>query len=170
MNQDILQFVTNNCELKRTICIGGADTDFYPIKFSPIFKKVLVFDPDNAKFNMLRNISPNFNIIPIMKALSNVEKEISFISNDFFERKTFTKSTVVDTLDLELDCLFVDFSYDQNLTILGGVEIIRKLNPIIVIKKSNSYTETFDLLYNVFSYRKKFEDDTHIGLIHYSKL
>jgi hypothetical protein len=170
MNQDILQFVTNNCELKRTICIAGADTDFYPIKFSPIFKKVLVFDPDNVKFNRLRSISPNFNIIPTMKALSNVEKDISFISNDFFERKTFTKSTVLDSLDLELDCLFIDVGYDQKLIILGGVETIRKLNPIIVIKKSTSSAETFDLLYNVFSYRKKFEDDTHIGLIHHSKL
>jgi FkbM family methyltransferase len=181
----VMKFIKENLSNSATILDIGANIGLYSISIAKELSDctVYAFEPVNSTYNiLLKNISRNKfqeRIIPNKNAVGENESRI-IITNTYdtgnyiqsLEKGTSIKSELVDMITIDNYCLSrniknIDFikcdveGYEKNV-LMGGLGIINKCKPIILLElseeMSNRYkylpVEIIELLkynYNVFS-------------------
>jgi len=146
---------------KRVVVQAGGNCGMYPLLYSSYFSNVYTFEPDQLNFYCLTNNCQLDNVIKFntavgnggMATLSNYEGyNIGTIKSQVSKRGAIP-SVRIDDLNLKhCDLIHLDLEGSESDALVGGMDTIKKFNPIIILEKGHGaekikkigYIQTFD--------------------------
>ncbi len=161
------------------IVVIGTKDSIIPEYFRPMFNKQLVCEPDPQYGKTLADYCGTTEYVKFSNnAVSDQESSMLYvIKNETTDTQKmyYVNSTTLDqiAIDYKMQCVVINCKYFQKKILLGGVDVVRNLVPTLIIKKNNEEdinSEYYELLEEIFHYRKVFDKDGYVIYVHHSFL
>jgi FkbM family methyltransferase len=139
---DLLKVVQPYLKGNKVVVQAGGNCGMQVVKFAEFFDTVYTFEPDPVNFHCLVNNLPYDNVIKFQCCLGDSHKMVSMttlpseIGGFYVNQNVGTTPTLrIDDLDLAYcDFIQLDVEGYQLYALMGAIETIKKLRPVISIE------------------------------------
>jgi len=136
---NLMNKALKHCKQQRLVVQAGGNMGVWPVWLAKRFDHVLSFEPEPANFRcMIKNVEPYIGVEPYNAALgeqcgsAHLHITSSNLSHHLTQKPGATQVMSIDSFNLDMcDYIMLDVEGYEFEALKGGIETIRKFNPVI---------------------------------------
>jgi FkbM family methyltransferase len=141
--QDVPINISKFCKNHRVIVQAGGNVGFYVKKYSEIFDQVYTFEPEPLSFFCLNLNVTKSNVYKYQACLGSTHECVNLFNacetyghgGSHVTGPGLTPTLMIDDLNLQIcDIIHLDIEGYEMKALLGGIETIKRCNPVIALE------------------------------------
>jgi FkbM family methyltransferase len=148
---ELPQTISKLVKEKRVVIQAGGNCGFYPKQYASLFTTVYTFEPEWLNFYCLNLNVDEPNVIKNQSCLGNTHRLVNLTIKEKNRGKNYVNghgiypTYKIDDLNLEIcDLMHLDIEGYEYYALQGGIETIKRCQPLIVIEMWDQLSNRFE--------------------------